>query len=103
VVDLNPAWDFQADFFYNTAFVEKMNMKYFVVECWAHRTFGSDLFIGQAMVDLYTCACGPISHELSIKNEVSRMRLRLRLRLVSVCRHSVADGGGICLWCSAKR
>jgi hypothetical protein len=53
----------------NTSFPEKLNLKYFIVECWDHRTFGSDMFVGQAKVDLFTAACGPELHELTLINE----------------------------------
>ncbi|KAI9148494.1 hypothetical protein H9P43_010188, partial [Blastocladiella emersonii ATCC 22665] len=66
--DLNPAWDFDVTFFYETRYVEHLRDKRFRIEVYDHDRWRRDEFIGACEVDLLTLARGPIKHELPLRD-----------------------------------
>jgi len=66
---LNPVWtDFSTQFFYETKYGRKLHLKFLKFDVYDHDMFSKDDYLGQAKIDLYTLATGPIHHELTLKD-----------------------------------
>jgi len=63
---LNPVWDLDLTFVYETRYSNKLGSKSMVIECFDKNRLLSDTFIGRVTVDLHTLASGPVNHDLQL-------------------------------------
>jgi C2 domain/WW domain len=66
---LNPVWEFDLRFEYQTLYPDKLQRKLFRIDCYDRDIVTRDDFIGTLHVDLHTIATGPIRHSLPLWNQ----------------------------------
>eukprot|EP00462_Mataza_sp_D1_P023056 CAMPEP_0175142214 /NCGR_PEP_ID=MMETSP0087-20121206/12654_1 /TAXON_ID=136419 /ORGANISM="Unknown Unknown, Strain D1" /LENGTH=727 /DNA_ID=CAMNT_0016425951 /DNA_START=122 /DNA_END=2305 /DNA_ORIENTATION=- len=69
--DLNPNFEFSADFLYSPNFVHRLHQEFLVVSVYDQPPFSSDKLIGTTKVDLHTVVTGAPHFQLSIWNEAN--------------------------------
>jgi len=85
--DCNPIWKgFEQVWRWVPYNIGIMDDLYFVVEVWDADVFTADDIIGVCAVDIHTCACGPIHHDLELVGEEGEPcgRLLFDLEMVQV-------------------
>ena len=66
--DLNPVWDEDVTFTYETKLVSKLHLKKLTLKVKDKDKWGTDDTIGTVQVDLHTLATGPVQHVLPLRD-----------------------------------
>eukprot|EP01132_Coremiostelium_polycephalum_P004014 gene4014-5017_t len=77
---------YKLEFEYETKYIHKLEHKKFVLSLYKKKSIGADTHIGTFILDLYTLATGPISHDVIFSKGntgVGRMQFKLEMSHIS--------------------
>ena len=92
--NLNPIYDFELHWLYQTKYAHTMQKKSFFMFVYDHDRFGQDDFIGKTFVDLRTLATGGQHYDLQLRNEgrpVGRIKFTFEMAEQSTLTTNITD------------